>query len=318
MAGARVSVVIVAWECGEELLRCVRSLASARSRVGADGPAIELVVVDNASHDLAEAELRAEWPDLCLLRNSANRGFGPACNQGAAQARGDILLYLNPDTVAVDDPFSPIVDAFASSPAVVAAAPRLIDTDAGAGESQESFQLRHLPTLGQAARELLLFDKAFPRNRWLRRDRYLDADRRQPFEVEQPAAAALAVRRDVFLALGGFDESFVPAWFEDVDVCTRLRSAGRIVFWPASSFVHAGGISARHLGYDAFLPIYYANARRYWRKHHGRVAALLYRLLLVKGMGLRLALLPLRRIVPRPRREAARAYARVLREALVP
>jgi GT2 family glycosyltransferase len=123
------------------------------------------------------------------------------------------------------------------------------------------------------------------------------------------------VRRSVFERVGGFDETFVPAWFEDVDLCARLLQHGQILYWPASTFVHSGGAAARRLGYDAFLPIYYGNAHRYWRKHRGAAAALCYRMLVAIGMALRFLVLALRPTLPCPAAEAARAYLRVLRNA---
>ena len=182
------------------------------------------------------------------------------------------------------------------------------------GESQESFQLRHLPTLRQAARELLLVDRAFPGNRGRRRDRYLDRDRTLAFEVEQPAAAVLAVRASAFAAVGGFDPRFAPAWWEDVDLCARLRRIGKIMYYPAAVFAHSGGASMARLGYDRFLPLYYGNAVQWWNKHRP-ASAWLFRLLVAAGMLLRVAALPFRRKDPRPKRESLRAYVRAFAAA---
>jgi N-acetylglucosaminyl-diphospho-decaprenol L-rhamnosyltransferase len=311
-AGPPLSIVIVAWESGQDLLGCVRSLAEARPTVE---PGAELIVVDNGSREFPTAEVAAAWPDATFVRNESNRGFGPAANRGVAAAHGDVVLFLNPDTRALDDPFGPLLAAFSEHPAAVAVAPRLVETEPSTAATFRTPQLRRLPTLAQAARELFLVDRAFPRNRWLARDRYLDRDQDQPFEVEQPAAAALAVRRELFLRLGGFDERFAPAWFEDVDLCARLRREGSILYWPASLFAHEGGGAAAALGYDRFLPIYYRNAIRFWRKHHGVWAALLYRALLCMGMVLRLLALPLGARVPASKGQAGIAYIRVIREA---
>ncbi len=311
-----IAVVVVSWEPGEEFVSCLGSLAAARARVPAGGPRVAVAVVDNGSAAFPRGAVARLLPDAAVAVNPGNVGFGPAANQGARLTSADALLFLNPDTVADGDPFSELARGFAERPGAVALAPRLLEPASQGFESQESFQLRHLPTVGQAARELLLVDKAFPRNRALARDRYADEDRSRSFPVEQPAAAALAVRRAAFEAAGGFDEAFVPAWFEDVDLCARLREHGEILYWPDARFVHEGGTAARALGYDRFLPIYYRNAYRFWRKHRGRLDAALFRALVVAGMALRLAVLPVRPAVPRSRREAAAAYLRVLRAAL--
>jgi GT2 family glycosyltransferase len=308
-----LSIVIVSWESGADLVECVRSLAGARAAVD---PPLELIVVDNASRDFSPEAVHALWPAATLIRNETNRGFGPAANQGVAAAHADIALLLNPDTRAVDDPLSPLLQAFANHPEAVAVAPRLFESETSPEHRLRVHQLRRLPTVGQVARQMLLIDRVFPRNRWLARDWYLERDQAQPFAVEQPAAAALGVRRGVFMRLGGFDETFVPAWFEDVDLCARLLGEGPILYWPESRFVHAGAGAARALGYASFLPIYHRNALRCWRKHHGRASSAACRALVAVGMVLRLLVLPLRPTLPCSRGDAARAYARVLLASL--
>ena len=322
-----INVVYVAWRDEEELRAAVASLAAARQRVPAGGVRVRLSVVDNGGTLQAEA-IRALWPDAAVLVNADNRGFGPAANQAARSSSSDVLLFLNPDTRADGEPFSAIARAFDAGPGVVAVAPRLVEMDGsapGAGpltlappgrEDQATFQLRRLPTLRSDARELLLIDHVWPDNRGRRASRYADRGRDEALAVEQAAAAALAVRADVFSRLGGFDERFVPAWHEDVDLCARLGREGTILYLPEARFRHRGGESAALLGYDRFLPIFYRNALRYRATRYGAAARLAYRVLLAKGMALRLLLLPCRRTVPRPRREAARAYLRVLRLAL--
>jgi N-acetylglucosaminyl-diphospho-decaprenol L-rhamnosyltransferase len=315
-AAPSITVVLVSWEPGPEILRCVASLAGAKRSMGAGGPALSLVVVDNGGASFPRAAIAEAWPDAVIVANETNLGFGTAANQGAAHATGDVVLLLNPDTEADGEPFTPLARGFVEHPEAVALAPRLLEPPSPTGETQASFQLRRLPRRWQAIRELLLIDKAFPANRALRRDRYAEDDRERPFAVEQPAAAALAIRRSAFEATGGFDPAFSPAWFEDVDLCARLLRLGAILYWPASRFVHLGGTAARRLGYPAFLPIYYRNGYRFWRKQHALLDALVYRAAVALGMALRLLVLPFRRRLPRPRREAAAAYGRVLRGAL--
>ena len=326
-----ISIVVVSWNSGGDLEDCVASLAAARRSPGADAGKIELVVVDNHSDFFPEKEIRAAWPDARLAILGENLGFGPAANHGAAHARGEIVLFLNPDTRAVEAPFERLSKAFEEHAEWVAVAPRLLDElssprseptplptppRVGEGETQSEFQLRRLPTLASALRELLLIDRAFPRNRGRIRDRYLDRERETSFEVEQPAAAALAVRKSAFDSIAGFDKRFVPAWWEDVDLCRRLLEKGKIVYLPEAKFRHAGGRAMRRLGYDRFLPIYYGNALAYWRKTFSRGSVGSFRLALAAGMLLRIALLPFRRSDPRPKRESLRAYLGALSVAL--
>lgn len=315
-----IRVVLVSWRDAEDTVAAIESLAGARERMTPTAPRVSLVVVDNGRGLAREAVLSA-WPDATLVVNEVNRGFGPAANQGAQVPGGDVLLFLNPDTRAVGEPFHAIAEAFDSRPDAVAVAPRLLD-DVGEGspgtrlappdrEDQFTFQLRRLPRLADDARELLLVDHVAPNNRARRRFRYADRDPDTPLSVEQAAGAALAVRREAFERAGGFDERFAPAWFEDVDLCARLGAQGAILYWPAARFRHRGGASSGELGYGRFLPIYYGNALRYRRGRYGAPARLAYRALLATGMTLRLLALPFRR-PPRRRSESARAYLRVL------
>ncbi len=332
MAGPAVNVreitaILVSWKDGKDLVAAVAELAAARRRIDPAGVAVSLVVVDNGG-GLSERAVREQWADATVLVNAKNRGFGPAANQAAAIAGGEILLFLNPDTRAEGEPFSAIARAFAADPGISAVAPRLVEMDGAAPpsgplhlaspgrEDQATFQLRRLPSLGSDARELLLIDHLAPNHGARRRFRYADEDRDAAFPVEQAAAAALAVRKDAFVRCGGFDERYVPAWYEDVDLCARLAAEGKILYLPGARFRHRGGESATRLGYARFLPVFYRNALRYRRDRYGLLARLAYRVLLAKGMVLRLALLPIRRDVPRSRSEAARAYLSVLAMAI--
>ena len=327
---SEIAVVVVSWRDAGDVTELVASLAAARRAVPPDGPRVSLTIVVNDADGpgaVAEERLESEWPDAAVVRNATNRGFGPAANQGAARASADAFLFLNPDTRAVGDPFTAIAQGFSAHPAAVALAPRLLPpegegpTDAArlappGREDQFTFQLRELPRLSSDARELLLLDHLFPNNAGRRRSRYADRDREAPFAVEQAAAAALAVRADAFRRVGGFDERFFPAWFEDVDLCARLGAAGEILYWPAARFRHRGGASANRLGYPRFLPIYYTNALRYRRGRYGLAARAVYRALLAAGMLLRILALPFRTSDPRPKRESLRAYINVLRLVL--
>ena len=332
MAGPTVSVreitaILVSWRDGDDLLAAVAALAAAHGRIAPGGVAVSLVVVDNGG-GLSERAVREVWPDATVLVNAKNRGFGPAANQAAAIADGEVLLFLNPDTRAEGEPFSAIAGAFAADVGIAAIAPRLVEMDGTTPpsgplhlappvrEDQATFQLRRLPSLGSDARELLLIDHVAPNHGARRRFRYADENRDAAFPVEQAAAAALAVRKKAFIRCGGFDERYVPAWYEDVDLCARLASEGTILYLPEARFRHRGGGSASRLGYARFLPVFYRNALRYRRDRYGLPARLAYRVLLAKGMVLRLALLPFRRDVPRSRSDAARAYLSVLGMAI--
>jgi N-acetylglucosaminyl-diphospho-decaprenol L-rhamnosyltransferase len=280
---ATLSVVYVSWHDTDVLVRSLRQLGA----VAAADDALEVIVLVNEAPPGARAAIEAAWPGATVIANADNRGFGPACNQGAAAAVGEILLFLNPDTLVEAGAIEEVRRAFDARPDALAVAPRLVDAGPPRGEDQEHFQLRRLPTLRADLRELLLLDRLAPHNRWHRHHRYLDEDRERPIEVEQAAAAALAVRREAFEAIGGFDERFWPAYWEDVDLCARLLQRGTIVYWPSARVAHVGGGATGVLGRRRFRVIYYRNALRYRQKHYSRTAQLAYRALLAVGMAMR-------------------------------
>jgi GT2 family glycosyltransferase len=151
------------------------------------------------------------------------------------------------------------------------------DTAAVGGHVGETYLPRQLPTASSLIRE----------NLGLRKPSH-KISLREPYEIEQAAAAALMIRRSAFQEVGGFDDRFYPAWYEDVDFCKQLKSAGwHIYFDPAARFLHEGGYSARALGTSAFAVAYYRNQLRYAHKHMSRIAGLAIRSSMVAGMAAR-------------------------------
>jgi hypothetical protein len=99
------------------------------------------------------------------------------------------------------------------------------------------------------------------------------------------------VARTALEAIDGFDEDFGPAWFEDVDLCRRIRDrGGRIQYQPGARFLHHGGYSLQHLSRQDFLEIFHTNQIRYFRKHFGPKTAGRVRRWILLGLFLRSAL----------------------------
>lgn len=286
-----LSAVVVHWHDEDELAGLLA--------VWPDDPRFELVVVDNGS-----TRPLPPGPHH-LVDPGANLGFAGGANAGAAAARAPRLLFLNPDAHPLPGALESLLEGFARHPEAAGLAPRLEGDD---GRPQHRWQLRRLPRPGELLLHAFLVAPPLgPRD-----------EPAAGAPVEQPAAAALALRREAFTGAGGFDAGFHPAWFDDVDLARRLAAAGgRVLYWPAARFRHRLGATVPRLGYGPFLWIYSRNLCRYLARHHGRPWAAAARALLVPGMLLRLLLLPLRR--PRraaSRRQAARGLAAVALGAL--
>jgi len=301
-----LSIVIVTWNSERWIDRCLQSIAGA-----CGGLAYEVIVYDNASVD---ATLSAIGNGVDVIRGTANDGFAAGVNRVAARASGRYFFLLNPDCELAPRALEILVEFLDANPVVAAAAPLLSDE---AGDSQREFQLRRLPTLATLVSEVFGIDKLFPANRMTARYRYRELELTHPQPVEQPAAAALLLRREVFAEVGPLDERFAPAWFEDVDYCRRLAAAGHTIFVvPEARARHFGGASLEHIPFAEFIALWYRNMWLYARKWLTPGQAEALRWAIVLGMLLRmpLALLGIAHL-HLGRWSAARAYAGVMRKA---
>jgi GT2 family glycosyltransferase len=272
-------------------------------------------VVDNASQDDTVERAQKSDPGACVIKNPKNIGFAAAANQGARMAPGNILLFLNPDAIAQPGALDAIAKALEQE-GVGAVGGALSHSR---GEVDRGFSVRRFPTMLSMAAEILLLNRLWPSNPSNRNYRCLDLDYTKPQEVDQPAGACLAVRREAWTSVGGFDEVFFPVWFEDVDLCRRLRAHNwKILYCPSAGFLHSGGHSVSQLSLADRQIFWYRNLLRYWRKHESRPAVGSLRAIIALGMGLRsFATLVGSGPENTPRVEAMRAYARVVRECVL-
>jgi len=269
------STLVVSWNNRDFLGRCLESLPKGS----------EIIVVDNASTD-GSAEFIAEtFPHVRLIRLDRNIGFGAAINRGAAEATGTYLLLLNPDAEATPKSVERLMEFLDEHITCGAAGGRLLSMTE---EWQRGFNVRRLPTYGTVAADLLLFKYVWPSNPLTRKAEAAEVTDASSQAVEQPAAVCLMVRRRTFDEVGGIDERFFPAWFEDVDLCRRILQAGWTIFFvPRANFRHLGGSSVGTLGVSRMKRLYYQNLERYMAKHHGLMGRVFTRSLIVTGMGLR-------------------------------
>lgn len=248
-----VTAVIVAYNSGRHLGRAVESCTR---------QFISTIVVDNNPADGTAAEL-ARLPQVRVLANTTNRGFAGAVNQGASEAKTDLILLLNPDA-ALLTPIDPLLQALGEK-GYSAAAGLLADN---AGNPQKGFTFRRFPGYAALVFEVLGINRILPGNPVNRKYRCLDSDLTKPQSVEQPAGAFFLFRKADWERLGGFDEQFHPVWFEDVDFCRRLISAGGTIWFdPSVRASHFGGHSIQSIGFSERQRVWYASLLRYAAKH---------------------------------------------------
>jgi N-acetylglucosaminyl-diphospho-decaprenol L-rhamnosyltransferase len=274
-----ISIIIVNWNSGQLLEKCVRSLLN-------NAPGSQIVIVDNASSDLSLRSAEKIQGELLIMRNTRNIGYAAANNIGWRASTGDRILFLNPDTECFPESVDFLEQTLAADSGVWAAGGQLVGP---ARTPQARYAVRAFPSVRSVAAEMLFIDEIWPSNPWSGpKDCSPGTTER---DVDQPAAACLMLCRDALEATEGFDEDFSPAWFEDVDLCRRIRNeGGRIRYQPKARFLHHGGSSLGTLSRKDFLEFFHRNQIRYFRKHHGPRDALQVKRLIVTGLFMRSAL----------------------------
>ena len=260
-----VGIAIVNWNGGEQLQRCVVSIAqTAWSDVALAGVAI----VDNASTDGSVDLLRP--PSGCptrVIRNVENRGFGAACNLAAKDIDADFLLFLNPDTVLEPESI-PAAVAWLSEPAHATTGIvgiQLMDEDGRVSRSCARF-----PTPRTMISKILGLDRLMPSLF----PGYVmeDWDHRESRDVDHVMGAFYLVRTEMFRMLRGFDEAFF-VYFEDLDFSRRSRLAGWGSYYLSTvRAFHKGGGTSGNIQSTRLL--YSLRSRmHYARKHFSRSGA---------------------------------------------
>jgi GT2 family glycosyltransferase/tetratricopeptide (TPR) repeat protein len=215
------SIVIPAWNAWDHTRSCLQSLHSTL------GPSDQVVVVDNGSTDGTRGALAA-YPWVEVVANDENRGFAGGCNDGAANARGDVVVFLNSDTIVPAGWLDELLAPFDRS-------------DVGAvGPCSDNVSGRQkTPAVPDPDEDPRAFFEFAEEWRTIHSGRTSDAGRLTGF--------CLAVRKAVFHALGGFDERFETGGFEDDDLCRRLRQRDLRLLICHGSFVHHHA----HASFDA-------------------------------------------------------------------
>jgi N-acetylglucosaminyl-diphospho-decaprenol L-rhamnosyltransferase len=244
-----LSIVIVTYNSEKAIGACLNSIVACE--YSADR--YEIIVVDNRSADGTTAVVENHVPTVLLHRLPANSGFARAANVGASMARGDALLFLNPDVVVGRDFLPGIGTRIASDPEMRLAGCRLTDEQgtplASAWLLPSSLTITVETLLPHRAATALLRSE----QPGFRRGRFV-------------SGACLLVHRTLFASLGGFDERFF-LYYEDTDLCARAERAGVVpCFVPEISIVHLGRRSFRgDMGF--FFVQFYRSKMLYCRLH---------------------------------------------------
>lgn len=206
-----ISVIIVNFNTAELLTKCLQSIQKQK------GAAFEIFVVDNASIDDSVHRISTEFEQIHLITNQRNLGFSAANNQAIRNSKGNLLLFLNPDTVVHDGAFHAMLDYLSLNPEVGLAGARIINPD---GSHQSSVEHRY-PGQRHTKGELSGL----------------------PGKIAWLSGAAIIARGELIEKIKGFDERYF-LYGEDIDICLNARKAGYpIGYIPNAIITHWGGQS---------------------------------------------------------------------------
>jgi GT2 family glycosyltransferase len=270
-----LSIIIVTWNSEEEIAECLRAVSD---RISKDGDlSFEIIIVDNNSSDNTYRVLEKYKSyfneNITLIRNSDNLGFTKACNQGIDLAKGQNVLFLNPDTEIIDDALSKLCYYLNSDEKIGAVAPQLLNED-----MTIQYSCRTLPKYRDMFFELKLLSALFPKSKFFSRWKMRYFSHNELSEVEQPMAAALMVKKNILVEIGNMDERFV-MFFNDVDLCKKILDNGyKIVYYPGAKVVHKKGSSV-YQDRARMISMWNEDCLSYFKKHDYNI--IFYTLLLL-------------------------------------
>jgi N-acetylglucosaminyl-diphospho-decaprenol L-rhamnosyltransferase len=265
---------------------------------------VEVVHVDNASSDSSLATART-WPGMITqIRNTENRGFAAALKQGFETARGDLVLVVNPDIRLQPSALRVLVHAISSDVRIGAVGPKLV----GPTGETEFVSARHLPNLRGAAFQAVGLHRVVAKTP-LDPFGYPAESYEIERDVECLSGATMLIRRAALNESGGVDDRWF-MYFEDIDICERLRRHGwRIRYCPTAVARHHGAASSpRSRALSVWLAVHLeAAVNLFFAVHRGRWAAILHRMMIGIGGIVRIGARPL--LLIRSPAEARRSLA---------
>ena len=264
-----VSVVIVSFNTRDLLRECLNSLLAE-----CEGVSHEIFVVDNISRDGSADMVEKEFPNVRLIRSQVNLGFAAANNKAFPLAKGRYVVLLNSDAFLRPNALRKSIEYMDADPRIGLGGARLVGRD---GAWQPSARL--FPSLLNEVLTISGLSARFPHSRFFGRGDRTWADQNLPADVDWVPGAYSIIRASVLGQVGYFDENFF-LYYEEVDLCRRIRNAGYIIrYWPDVEVIHLGGESSKTVQTltmsksGSQLALWRMRSEfLYYRKHHGNTA----------------------------------------------
>jgi len=267
-----VSVVIVNWNTGPYIARCLESIY--RPELNAT---VETFVVDNASKDGSDKIVASDFPQVNLIQKDRNLGFAAAANEAIRVARGRYILLLNPDTRLDPGALDKLIEFADHHPDVGIVGPKVLNED---GSLQPS--CRHFPTIATGMYRNTFLGRWFPQNKQTQEYLMTDFDHSNVREVDWVSGAALLIRREAISSedpfgvesgslteIGLLDEIYF-MYCEDIDWCYRAHRHGwKVYYFPQAVVTHRKGASSDRAQFRCIVR-HHRSLYRYFKKYYTR------------------------------------------------
>jgi len=252
-----LSIIIVNYNVKEFLKNLLHSIKKASQNFST-----EIIVVDNASDDGSVEMLREKFPEVKLIVNEKNLGFGKANNLGLKEAKGKYILLINPDTLVAEDTFSKLIEFFESHSEAGMVGCKILNPD---GTLQLACR-RSFPGPWTSFTKVTGLSTLFPKSKLFARYNLTYLDENQTYEVDAISGSFMMMKKEVYDKVGGFDEQFF-MYGEDLDLCYRIQKAGyKIYYVHTTQIIHYKGESTKRSSLDE-TKVFYSAMHLFVKKH---------------------------------------------------
>lgn len=265
-----LTIIIVSWNTSGLLNQCLDSIYKTGSRF-----AFEVIVVDNGSSDDSVTLVEKQYPQVILIKNTQNRGFAAANNQGLSVGTGRYFMLLNSDTIVLPGAIDTLVELADCHPRLGVVGPKLLNMDGSLQKSWASFPSFLSELVGRNFRFRQPVDRLS-----------------NTFDVDWIMGACMLVRSETIRDVGSMDEDYF-FYSEETDWCFRIKKKNwKIWYITNAEIYHLGGGSAKRSSVIQLVRLYQGKLL-YFRKNHGEFVSTLLRF----GLAIGNALGVLRRLI---------------------
>jgi O-antigen biosynthesis protein len=276
----QLSVIIVNYNVKYFLEQCLCSVLKACKNITA-----EVIVTDNNSSDGSKGFLLPKFPQVNFIWNNDNVGFAKANNQALALAKGEYILFLNPDTIVPEDCFEKCIQFFQVYPQAGALGIHMID---GTGKFLKESK-RAFPSPLTSLYKLSGLTKLFPYSKTFAKYHLGHLPENENHEVDVLAGAFMMAPKNILDKTGSFDETFF-MYGEDVDLSYRIQQAGyKNYYFAQSSIIHFKGESTKK-GSLNYVKMFYSAMSLFVKKHYSGSRAGVFNFLIQVAIFLRATL----------------------------